>query len=64
MNEGHHEYMGKHTDIMEGILKDAFPGESDDFYNYGEMGRRCDKFISFRGTKRRGATKYFTLFRI
>lgn len=38
MNEGHHEYIGKHTDIMEGILKDAFPGESDDFYNYGKWG--------------------------
>lgn len=36
LNEGHHEYMGGHTDIMEKLLREAFPGESDDFYNCGK----------------------------
>lgn len=34
--QAHHEYMGKHTDIMENILRDTFKGESEDFYNYGK----------------------------
>lgn len=28
--------MGSHTDIMGNLLKEAFPEQSDDFYNYGK----------------------------
>lgn len=36
VNAGHHLYMGGHADEMEQLLRDAFPGQSEDFYNYGK----------------------------
>lgn len=48
LNEGHHEYMGQHTDIMEDILREAFPGESDDFYNYGKWAGGATDSSAFR----------------
>ena len=32
LNEEEHEYI----DIMESLLREVFPGEPDDFYNYGK----------------------------
>jgi len=40
-NLGHHMYMGGHVDELEQLLRNAFPGQDEDFYNYGEVGRRC-----------------------
>ena len=38
VNAGHHEYMGSHIDELETMLREAFPGESDEFYEYGKWG--------------------------
>lgn len=38
VNAGHHEYMGSHVDELETMLREAFPGESDEFYEYGKWG--------------------------
>ena len=40
----HHEYMGKMTNY-EQILRDAFPGKSREFYEYGKWGGRFEGFI-------------------
>lgn len=34
----HHEYIGKIIDVYEQILRDAFPGKSEEFYRYGKWG--------------------------
>lgn len=47
VNAGHHLYMGGHADEMEQLLRDAFPGQSEDFYNYGKWaggGYESDEF--------------------
>lgn len=36
--QAHHEYMSKHVNEAEKNLRDAFPGESEDFYKYGKWG--------------------------
>ena len=47
VNEGHHFYMGEHVEEVEQLLRDAFPGMDDDFYEYGKWGGgtfNSDKF--------------------
>lgn len=38
INEGHHAYMGGNIDELEQLLRDAYPGESEEFYDYGKWG--------------------------
>ena len=38
VNDGHHFYMGQHVEEMEQLLREAFPGMDDDFYEYGKWG--------------------------
>lgn len=38
VNEGHHKYMGGHIDQVEQLLRSAFPGQDEDFYEYGKWG--------------------------
>ncbi len=35
-DEGQHKYMGETLDQTEQMLRDAFPGESKEFYKYGK----------------------------
>ena len=47
VNDGHHFYMGQHVKEMEQLLREAFPGMDDDFYEYGKWGGgafNSDKF--------------------
>ena len=47
VNAGHHLYMGGHADEMEQLLRDACPGQSEDFYNDGKWaggGYESDEF--------------------
>ena len=47
VNDGHHFYMGQHVEEMEQLLREAFPGMDDDFYEYGKWGGgafNSDKF--------------------
>ena len=36
LNDGHHEYMGRHVDEMEELLRESFPGRDEEFYEYGK----------------------------
>ncbi|MBO5312279.1 MAG: hypothetical protein J6A91_09545, partial [Bacteroidales bacterium] len=38
INQGHHEYMGRHVDEMEELLRESFPGRDEEFYEYGKWG--------------------------
>ncbi len=38
LNDGHHEYMGRHVDEMEELLRESFPGRDEEFYEYGKWG--------------------------
>lgn len=38
LNDAHHFYMGQHVEEMEQLLREAFPGMDDDFYEYGKWG--------------------------
>ena len=38
LNDAHHFYMGQHVEEMEQLLRDAFPGRDDDFYECGKWG--------------------------
>ena len=47
LNDAHHFYMGQHVEEMEQLLREAFPGMDDDFYEYGKWGGgafNSDKF--------------------
>jgi hypothetical protein len=37
-NDGHHWYWGNNIEEYEQMLRGAFPGESEDFYEYGKWG--------------------------
>lgn len=38
INDAHNNYMGDHVDAYEALLRSAFPGETEDFYEYGKWG--------------------------
>lgn len=38
INGAHHEYIGNDNAKYEGFLRDAFPGEKEEFYKYGKWG--------------------------
>ena len=38
INEGHHFYMGEHIEETEELLRQAFPGRDEEFYEYGKWG--------------------------
>ena len=38
INDGHHQYMGGHIEDIEDLLREAFPNENEDFYEYGKWG--------------------------
>lgn len=38
INDGHHQYMGGHIEEVEDLLREAFPGKEQDFYEYGKWG--------------------------
>lgn len=38
INQGHHEYMATHIDEFKQLLREAFPGESNEYYEYGVWG--------------------------
>ena len=48
INGAHHEYMGNHVAEMEQLLRQAFPGESNDFYRYGKWGGGAYNSTAFR----------------
>ena len=48
VNEGHHFYMGQHIEEMEQLLRDAFPGQSEEFYEYGKWGGGAFNSDAFR----------------
>lgn len=38
INKGQHEYTSRRMDDYEALLRDLFPGESEEFYRYGKWG--------------------------
>lgn len=38
INDGHHFYMGEHIEETETLLRQAFPGRDEEFYEYGKWG--------------------------
>lgn len=38
INGAHHEYIGNDNAKYERFLRDAFPGEKEEFYKYGKWG--------------------------
>lgn len=38
INDGHHYYMGEHIEETEMLLREAFPGRDEKFYEYGKWG--------------------------
>jgi hypothetical protein len=61
LNAGQHEYIGNHIDQFESILREAFPGESEDFYNYGKWGGgifNSSAFDALPGGEKRDVRRY------
>ena len=49
LNDAHHFYMGQHVEEMEQLLRDAFPGMEEEFYEYGKWGGGAHASDAFRG---------------
>lgn len=48
VDSAHHNYMANHVEEMETLLRNAFPGESEEFYEYGKWGGglvNCEAFM-------------------
>ena len=61
INAAHHEYMGNNIEIVEQLLRNTFPGESNDFYRYGRWtggAFNSDAFRDLSKTERIAIFKY------
>ena len=48
LNDAHHFYMGQHIEEMEQLLRIAFPGMEEEFYEYGKWGGGAFNSEAFR----------------
>ena len=63
LNDAHHFYMGQHVEEMEQLLRDAFPGQSEEFYEYGKWGGgalNSDAFEKLSEEERGRVEEYLT----
>ena len=58
-----HFYMGQHIEEMEQLLRDAFPGPDDDFYECGKWGGgalNSDAFEELSEEEQNAITNYLS----
>lgn len=61
INDGHHQYMGGHIEEVEDLLREAFPGKEQDFYEYGKWGggaTESDEFKDLNNEEKRDIINY------
>lgn len=61
INEGHHKYSSRYMNEYEALLRDLFPGESEDFYRYGKWGgglTETEAFNNLSNAERKAIQRY------